>query len=182
MNKDWDNIEFLRHVRHDWLNKIQLIKGNLALNKSERIKDIIDDIIMEAQQEARLSNLNIPHFATKLLICNWEKNHFHLEYEVLNEQKCQEIEDLTLSNWTGEFFKTLNSSIKQYHDNHLSISIEPLQNETRLFFDFSGIIEDKQLLMDYLAKEYSNSMKVYKQEITENELVLELHVSSNQQD
>jgi stage 0 sporulation protein B (sporulation initiation phosphotransferase) len=179
MNKDWNTIEFLRHIRHDWLNKIQLIKGNLDLNRADRVKEIIDDIIMEAQQEARLSNLNTPKFATLLLLCNWEKYNFHLEYEVLNEEKCQSLEDSTLTKWTILFFETLNSGIKKFHENHLSVSIEPNYKGTRLFFDFSGIIEDKESLVIFMQKEISRNIKIYHYEILDNELILELHINGD---
>ncbi|MCD8502937.1 MAG: Spo0B domain-containing protein [Bacillaceae bacterium] len=34
MKKDWDDVlSVLKHSRHDWLNMVQLIKGNLALKK-----------------------------------------------------------------------------------------------------------------------------------------------------
>ena len=36
IKKEWNTVDVLRQVRHDWLNKLQLIKGNLDLNKMER--------------------------------------------------------------------------------------------------------------------------------------------------
>ena len=54
MDKNWTTIETLRQTRHDWLNRIQIIKGNLELNKIDRVKGIIDEIIIETQNEARL--------------------------------------------------------------------------------------------------------------------------------
>jgi stage 0 sporulation protein B (sporulation initiation phosphotransferase) len=33
INKDWNKIELLRHVRHDWLNKLQLIKQKKSFQK-----------------------------------------------------------------------------------------------------------------------------------------------------
>ena len=36
MRKEWDTIEVLKHARHDWLNKLQLIKGNLSLIKIDQ--------------------------------------------------------------------------------------------------------------------------------------------------
>lgn len=47
MDKNWTTIETLRQTRHDWLNKIQIIKGNLELNRIDRVKGIIDEIIVE---------------------------------------------------------------------------------------------------------------------------------------
>ncbi len=64
MEKKWSTVDVLRHARHDWLNKLQLIKGNLDLNKPERVKQIIEEIVHEAQAEAKLSNLKIPLFAS----------------------------------------------------------------------------------------------------------------------
>ncbi|MFT8321352.1 MAG: sporulation initiation phosphotransferase B [Bacillus sp. (in: firmicutes)] len=174
MNKDWNTIDFLRHVRHDWLNKIQLIKGNLALNKEERVKEIIEVIIMEAQNEARLSNLDIPQFATLLLTCNWESYAFQLEYEVLNEEKCLFIEDAAITEWTAKFFGMLHESVKTFSENHLSVSIDPQLTSVRLYFDFSGIIEDKAAIHHFLKTEASEHMKVELQELTEKELTLEL--------
>ncbi len=33
MEKEKELLEILRHTRHDWLNVMQLIKGNLTLKK-----------------------------------------------------------------------------------------------------------------------------------------------------
>lgn len=178
MKKDWNTIDFLRHVRHDWLNKVQLIKGNLALNKEERVKEIIDEIIMEAQQEARLSNLEIPKFATLLLMCNWENYCFQLEYEVLNEQKCQYIEDVALTKWTARFFNVLNESAKPFSENHLSVSIAPQYNGIRLFFDFSGIITNRALIDDFLHTKSSKNIEVQIHTLTEAEIALEVFMEN----
>ncbi|WP_312471145.1 Spo0B domain-containing protein, partial [Neobacillus sp.] len=45
MGKEWDIVEVLRHSRHDWLNRLQLIKGNLDLNRIDRAKAVIDEIV-----------------------------------------------------------------------------------------------------------------------------------------
>ncbi|WP_445490147.1 Spo0B C-terminal domain-containing protein [Niallia sp. 03133] len=174
MNKDWNTIDFLRHVRHDWLNKIQLIKGNLALNKEERVKEIIEEIIMESQNEARLSNLEIPQFALLLLTSNWKNYSFQLEYEVLNDGKCLHIEDTALTDWTAKFFEVLHCSIKAYAENHLSVSIDPQFTEVSFYFDFSGIIENKEAIHHFLKTEASSNLKVILQELTEDELILKL--------
>ncbi|GKU81425.1 Spo0B C-terminal domain-containing protein [Niallia sp. NCCP-28] len=178
MKKDWKNIDFLRHVRHDWLNKVQLIKGNLALNKEERVKEIIDDIIREAQQEARLSNLELPDFALLLLTLNWESYCFHLEYEVLNDEKCQYIEDAVLTKWTAMLFNVLDKSAKSFYENHLSVSIAPESNGIRLFFDFSGIITDRALIDDFLHAKSPKSIKVEIHALMDEEIALEVFVEN----
>ena len=112
MKKEWNTVEVLRHARHDWLNKLQLIKGNLDLNKLDRVREIINEIVIEAQNESKLSNLNIPQFASLLLTSNWENHSFQLEFEVIDELKCGSIDDKVLVNWTSLLFECLNEAIE----------------------------------------------------------------------
>ena len=172
MNKDWNMIEVLRYARHDWLNKIQLIKGNLALNKIDRAKEIIDDIVAEARQEAKLTNLNVPQFASQILTYNWENHLFQLEYDVLDGSKCDYLDDEWLANWTSSFFACLNSSIKQYYENHLSVTIDPQIEGTRFFFDFRGIITNKDQV-DAFFKNKSTVPQINVQLLTDQELSFE---------
>ncbi|MFE8703462.1 Spo0B C-terminal domain-containing protein [Cytobacillus sp. FJAT-54145] len=181
MKKDWNTVEVLGHARHDWLNKLQLIKGNLSLNNIERAKAIIDEIVVEAGQQSKLSNLKIPQFASMLLTYNWENHSFQLEYEILDHSNISipVINDQLLTEWTSSFFELLNASIKLYHENHLSITIEQQSEGTRFFFDFRGIITNKAPIMDFLNKKTS-MLQVDIQELSEQELALEIFIPSNE--
>ncbi|EIJ79027.1 sporulation initiation phosphotransferase B [Bacillus methanolicus PB1] len=171
MKKDWNTIEALRHVRHDWLNKLQLIKGNLELNKIDRALEIINEIVIEAQHEAKLSNLKITEFASLLLTYNWENHAFQLEYEVMDNMEIPAGNDLFITEWTKSFFSCLNDSIETFHNNYLSVSIEACEKGTCFFFDFSGIIADKEKISAFLAKKYP-FLKVEVQEFSDEELAL----------
>ena len=59
--------EVFQYIRHDWLNRIQIIKGNIALGKMEQAEQVLDDIVMDMQQEIRLTNLRLPEFTELLL-------------------------------------------------------------------------------------------------------------------
>lgn len=173
MRNDWTTVEVLRHARHDWLNKIQLIKGNLALNKVDRVKEIIDEIVIEAQQETKLSNLNIPQFASMLLTYNWNHHSIHLEYEILEETKHQKyyINDDQLTKWTIAFLENLQTSVKEFAENHLSITIDPRDTGIRFFFDFRGIIIEQEQITSFLQKaDVEKSIE----ELSEIELALEV--------
>ncbi|MGM2794016.1 Spo0B domain-containing protein, partial [Bacillus cereus group sp. BC91] len=65
-------IYLLSRSRHDWMNKLQLIKGNLTLEKYDRVFEIIEEMVIEAQHESKLSNLKIPQLAYYFLTFNWE--------------------------------------------------------------------------------------------------------------
>ncbi|MFS0775812.1 sporulation initiation phosphotransferase B [Neobacillus sp. 3P2-tot-E-2] len=174
MEKEWDIVEVLRHSRHDWLNRLQLIKGNLDLNRIDRAKEYINEIVIEAQHESKLSNLHLPIFSSLLFKSNWESHLFQLEYEVLNEVEAVEINDNILSNWTKSFFICLDRAIEAFQENHLSITIQPQSDGVRFFFDFSGIIIKKELIEQFLT---ATEIKVTVKEFSENELGLEVFMS-----
>ena len=110
IKKEWNTVEVLRHARHDWLNKMQLIKGNLDLNKLDRVREIINEIVVEAQNESKLSNLNIPQFSSLLLTSRWENYSFEFEFQVIDELKCGIIDDKVLENFTSMLFECLNEA------------------------------------------------------------------------
>lgn len=178
MKKEWDTIEVLRHARHDWMNKLQLIKGNLSLHKVDRAKEIIEEIILEARQDAKLSNLHLPQFASTLLTCNWENHHFQLDYEVMDSQNFHRLDDQLLTGWTERLFDTLDASIEQYQENHLSITIEPQDKGIGFFFDFSGIINDKNLLEGFIGNQPGKGMKVMSDGVVDGELTIEVFIES----
>ena len=171
--KEWNTVEVLRHARHDWLNKVQLIKGNLDLNKIDRVREIINEIVVEAQNEAKLSNLNIPLFATLLLTSRWESYSFEFEFQVIDELKCGSIDDMELVTFTKQLFECLNESIQRYGENHLIVTIETIQQGSRFFFDFSGIIERKDLI-EQLLQSMNVGITVERFYISENEMILEV--------
>ncbi|WP_066063835.1 Spo0B C-terminal domain-containing protein [Neobacillus soli] len=173
MGKEWDIVEVLRHSRHDWLNRLQLIKGNLDLNRMDRAKAVIDEIVIETQHETKLSNLNMPMLAALLLKSNWENPSFKLEYEVLQDSVSLHMDDGLMTNWTNLFFSCLNEGIEAFQENHLSITIEPQSTGIRFFFDFSGIIIKRELIEKFLADQIGLIDLVIK-EFSESELGLEV--------
>jgi stage 0 sporulation protein B (sporulation initiation phosphotransferase) len=123
MNEKWTTFEVLRQARHDWLNKIQIIKGNLELNNIERVKGYIEEIIIETQQDARLSSLKLPRFSELLMTANWNNWKFECEYEVMEVfQGFQELDEL-IYEWTNRYFHMLEQQLDSYSENIITISI-----------------------------------------------------------
>lgn len=179
IKKDWDTVAMLRHVRHDWLNKLQLIKGNIDLNKIDQARRIIEEIVIETQNETKLSNLNMPQLTVMLLTHNWKSQAFQLEFEVVNDVKCGGLDDEVLSKWIAMFFACLNEAVQQYADNHLMISIEPEEQGIRFFFEFSGIIVNRAHIEGFLAK--TSFGKIEKQlELTEQDFTFACFVANTE--
>lgn len=147
-----DVLKILRHTRHDWLNKIQLIKGYLALGKQERIEAIIQKIVHESEQESKLSSIGLPKFAAFILTYNWDPKSFILKYEVIGTEKVSNLDDNQLTSWLQLFFEAVHLSSTESEDNVLSVRIK-LDNQTLSFnMDYKGILKDKAAIRDILNR------------------------------
>jgi stage 0 sporulation protein B (sporulation initiation phosphotransferase) len=174
---DWNVVDILRHSRHDWLNKLQLIKGNLALNRIERAKEIIEEIVIETQNEAKLTNFQMPSLAGYLMTYNWDSHHFSLEFEVLGNTHNLASYDEDIKNWCEQFFTKLDESVTKLGDNHLSISIHPTDKEVRFFFDFSGTITNTYQVKEWLhSSNWDEIIQLSELHVNEHELTVELQV------
>jgi stage 0 sporulation protein B (sporulation initiation phosphotransferase) len=175
--KEWKVVDVLRHSRHDWLNKLQLIKGNLALDRTERAKEIIEEIVIEAQNEAKLTNLQLNTLAGYLMTYNWDSHHFTLEFEVLGNTYNLSKYDESMQDWCEKFFNVLDVSVLNGGGNHLSISIHTMDTEVRFFFDFSGTITDSNKVKEWLHSSQKDAVfSLIEYSVSENELTIELQI------
>jgi stage 0 sporulation protein B (sporulation initiation phosphotransferase) len=67
----------------------------------------------------------------------------------------------------------LNEASQLYGDNHLILTIETNEQGSRFFFDFSGIIEQKELIEQFLQST-NDGITVERFYITEIEMILEV--------
>jgi stage 0 sporulation protein B (sporulation initiation phosphotransferase) len=166
MKKDSDILEILRHSRHDWLNFVQLIKGNLALKKYDRVEEIIEDIIQQTQHENKLSNLHLSKFASDLLLFNWRNGHnFQIDFEVVGDARNLSQFEERLVTFFENFIFSLNESCVQYADNHLLLVIE-LIDETapQITFDFQGSLIDVMKIKKVIENEDNRNEQLKKVE------------------
>ncbi len=176
MKEEWSIIQILRHSRHDWLNVMQLIKGNLVLQKYDRIEEIIQEVIYQTQHESKLSNLNIPFFASKILVMNWEKeNHFQIGFEVIGESRNLASFEGSLLNLLDQLIISLNQSCDHYGENHLQLTIELFEDELpRLTFDFHGRLIDRANIKKMFGntKNWNEKLELSEFEINEKEFYI----------
>ncbi|WP_409251507.1 Spo0B C-terminal domain-containing protein [Bacillus sp. SCS-153A] len=152
MNNEWNLVEALRHARHDWMNRLQLIKGNMDLGRIDRARQIIEEIVAEAQNESKLSNLRLPKFSEWMLTYNWQTHFIKLEFEVLQAEK-HTIDDDCLYEWFSGLFSALENSVKPYEENNMVVTIRICQNEARFELDFNGIIVDRENLQKWIHQQ-----------------------------
>ena len=177
MEKDWNIIEILSYSRHDWLNKLQLIKGNLALNKLDRVREIIEEIVIEAQHDSKLTNLNLPLLGVFLMTYNWGQHRFQIEYEVLGEIKDLSQNDELITSWCKELFTLIDEVVESRTDNHLSITIELDTSATRFFFDFRGILTDSDKIATWLSfYENVETIKLIQYQVHKKEMTVAISI------
>ncbi|RSL34388.1 hypothetical protein D7Z54_04315 [Salibacterium salarium] len=164
---DRELLDCLRHSRHDWMNTIQILKGNIALGHIDRVDQIMDDAIRKSEHESRLSSLNVPSTAMFLLTFNWHSHWFYLDIEVSAKNvDCQSYEHCwyeILSSFTQE----LDKSVKPGKENQLLVTIHAYE-EPYLEIDFQGELEQTERIENWLAL-FSNSGKCYLEDIVWNE-------------
>ncbi len=95
MDENKQTVEIIRYIRHEWLNQAQLLKSNLALGRLEDVDRLIDDMVMKARNEGRLTNLNAVKLAAFLLTYNSRSDSLRIDLDVTGP-----VHDLShLDNW-----------------------------------------------------------------------------------
>ncbi|MBD3107848.1 Spo0B domain-containing protein [Bacillus sp. AGMB 02131] len=173
MEKKWDIIEILKYCRHDWLNKVQLIKGNLELGKVDEVKGIIEAFIMESKNEAQLSNLHMPKMAELLITLNWRGLPFAFEYEILEAKRGCPLIDQKMYDWTLSFIGCLCQSLDPVVANELKAVIYEKDESIRFTFDLRGKIMNKDLIAPFL-RECPTAATICINECTTEELVFDI--------
>ncbi|MFX3624553.1 MAG: Spo0B C-terminal domain-containing protein [Ectobacillus sp.] len=174
MDKKWTIVDALRHSRHDWLNRLQLIKAHLSLGGVERVQELMEEFVGEAHQESRLMNLKMPLFTELLLTYSWEHPPCTLEYEVLGEIHTLTELDEVLTKWTSHFMSLLHREADLYGENHLCITIA-CEEDVRFFFDFRGKLMNTDKIEHWLAYEQEGNISL-SYSVSEDELSIEMQV------
>ncbi|MRX71412.1 sporulation protein [Bacillus lacus] len=176
--KIWDVVEILTHSRHDWMNRLQIIKGNMSLNRYDRVEAIIEEIVAEAQNESRLCNMKMNNFAGLLMTFNWENHHFTLEYEILDDSGDASRHDDVLTKWTSGLLNLLDEAVDRCAENHLCITVEMSGGLPRFFFDFNGIINGEEKLKGFFSAELKTRLAVEQYNVASHEMTAMVTISS----
>ena len=172
-------IHLLSHSRHDWMNKLQLIKGNLTLKKYDRVFEIIDEVVIEAQHESKLSNLKIPRFAYDLLTFNWTAHSLTLEYEVIGEVRDLSAYDEKLVILARKLFRIFDDSVSEGSENHLTFTLQTDGPDGSLviYLDFHGVFT-KLTGFEELHQSDEDFYQIKRLDVSDRECLAEIHIKS----
>jgi stage 0 sporulation protein B (sporulation initiation phosphotransferase) len=179
MEKDWELLDLLRHSRHDWLNQIQLIKGNLSLNRMDRVHEIIENITIQSKHESKLTNLNVPDFAGLLLTFNWARHPYHLDFEVIGKECNLSLYEKDLLNFCKTLFSELDQLADNTIDHHLLLTFQLIEEEHYLTLEFSGKLKDAEAFERKISllSRLHKSFVLVENYVNEEEFVLTLELT-----
>ncbi len=178
MSNKWTTVDLLRHARHDWLNQLQLIKANLSLGRTERAKEIMNEVIELSREESRISNLKTPNLSEYLLTYNWLKHPVKLYGKVNGESGDFSLFEEELLHTTKEVCDVLNNSISGYDEYSLTVTFDPAA--LRVCYTFQGALTDEKDTYEVLRKIFSThkSMLLIESYNQENKCYFDIQLTS----
>lgn len=170
MTNHLDVLEALRHTRHDWLNVMQLIKGNLALKRYDRIEEIIDQVARQSNCESRIANIQAPSIVYYLLTYNWFCRQMKLEIDVVGDVFSLAKNEEDILRLCKQITDKLASESAADTENHLLLTFLFTDEQCELTFDYQGTLQkQKDWLNDLLNREPDVELL----ELNEHECVLQ---------
>ncbi|ALC81844.1 MULTISPECIES: sporulation initiation phosphotransferase B [Bacillus] len=170
-------LHLLGHSRHDWMNKLQLIKGNLSLQKYERVFEIIEEMAIEAQHESKLSSMKVPHLAYDLVTFNWKSKYITLEYEILGSVKDLSYFDDKLVYVVRKLLHLFEQAVSKESENHLTLTLQTDSPDDVLilYFDFHGLLQNKEVF-DNIHTADRSFYHINRFKISDKECLAELYL------
>lgn len=150
--KKWETVELLRHARHDWLNKIQLIQGYLSMGNPKRVHDLINEMVFECEQETKLSNLPLPELASFFLTYNFERHPVLLKYEVKGNGTVVGSLDGRIADWFRRFMEIMNKSVSDGEENELYITLDLKEGRIVFSVHFNGELCRTEPIEQFFSK------------------------------
>lgn len=167
--KEWESLELLRHSRHDWLNDIQLIKAQLAMQRVAEAEEVIEEVTRRAHNESKLTNLHIPKVAERLLTFNWQEHFYRLQVEVIGPERDLSPCDQDLVVFLEQLFEKVDDGVDKLQESHLLLTLLLNEEGNFLTVDFSGRLNETKAWDEHWI---DNDFAVCEYDINEDQFIL----------
>lgn len=117
-------VNLFDHRRHDQMNDLQLLLSYTAMGKIDRVEKILREKVNEANQERKLSNLNIPETALWVMSFNWHYDDIRLAYEIELEKTDLSAYDEQIKRLSQRVMEIIRLSFIPFYLYQLSFFIE----------------------------------------------------------
>ncbi|MGL4819179.1 MAG: Spo0B domain-containing protein [Bacilli bacterium] len=154
MDNERELILCLRHLRHDWVNRLQLIKSYSALGQFDKLDEVIGSVVYEIEQESKLTRMGLERFLLFIHRHSWRRTSLEMDYEIIGTVPYLQEEEPVIIAWLEGFLTLLLEHLDDTESNSLHMSFET-DDATYLYGDFSGKFKNveawKHSLEKYIA-------------------------------
>lgn len=130
--------EVLRNLHHDFLNQLQLIKMNLALENVDGANQVIDNISLKFKQSFALNGLKSEQFVEWLNTCEWRFSAINITIESDISDSIPKIWDCSLRNFMENTLQYVTNSIDPMVEQNCEIYIMSTEDKIEILFNLSG--------------------------------------------
>ncbi|MNI17291.1 Sporulation initiation phosphotransferase B [compost metagenome] len=176
-------LQTINHLRHDWMNDIQVLFGYIQLKKLDQLTPYMDKIKMKMQQEGLLSKLGVPSLVAYLLAFRVHSRSMQLEVELDQEINLKLLPldsklAAALVQDTIEMFKAHSIGDMQDEPGLLSLELDMEEDHLLLDFVYQGVYNREgleEVIIRRLLQD-SEGFMVEEHDFREEEAVLALRL------
>lgn len=138
MKKELSIPELIRHMNHDFLNKLNLIQMYIDLGKSEECKKIIQDITNECKKISNIHQLKCPKLITWIDTFSYcfSAISFHLNSNVKNAIPIEL--DEKIRDYLNRTIEHVYNELDPYVEQNLTLTVESNDEKFEIHFDLKG--------------------------------------------
>ncbi|MDF2670164.1 MAG: hypothetical protein K0R67_2470 [Paenibacillus sp.] len=150
-------IDVINHLRHDWMNDIQVLYGYLRLNKHDKLMAFMETIKQKAARESMISKLGVTELIVYLYSFRVQCPQIELEVELEQDFQLKElpveaeqVAELVIA--ILDCFKTLTYESDCGETYHLQLEWNVEEAALTLRFDFRGESDQDTLQRQIAAR------------------------------
>lgn len=147
-------MKLIQQLRHDWMNDLQLILGNLQLGKQDKAVEKIYSIMEKAGQNRALDQLQLPKTTIFLHLLNAEYTHFqwewHVEVDALKGDTYPDDDQLKLQ--LTEIYEIIQPHVIDFEVYHAKLSFLMKEEQWTYQLTIEEVLDNTDYLVENLKR------------------------------
>ena len=153
MDHKFEPLQLLRYTRHDWLNRLQIIQGQLYLGSPEKVEQYIKEVSESEKNAAYFTQLNCEDTTLFLVAHNWGTSAISIYLKGEGSPQNWSAWDKELQGWITFFVSLLEVHADLYETHSLYITA----NGMAIYFDFNGKLNEINVLEQKMKEQPRSS-------------------------